>query len=88
MATFLIHKPDDETQVIKLHKDHMTLGRRDDNDIVIDDVFVSRLHIEVEKKSNKYIIKDRKSRYGTFVMATGLWKSSSVMEMKYRSAIQ
>lgn len=67
MATFLIHKPDDETQVIKLHKDHMTLGRRDDNDIVIDDVFVSRRHIEVEKKGNKYIIKDRKSRYGTFV---------------------
>jgi adenylate cyclase len=67
MATFLIHKPDDETQVIKLHKDHMTLGRRDDNDIVIDDVFVSRLHIEVEKKGNEYMIKDRKSRYGTFV---------------------
>lgn len=67
MATFLIHKADDETQVIKLHKDYMTLGRRDDNDIVIDDVFVSRLHIEVEKKGNEYIIKDRKSRYGTFV---------------------
>lgn len=67
MATFLIHKADDETQVVKLDKDHMTLGRRDDNDIVLDDVFVSRLHIEIEKKGNKYTIEDRKSRYGTFV---------------------
>jgi len=67
MATFLIHKPDDETQVIKLEKDHITLGRRDDNDIVLDDVFVSRQHIEIEKKGKAYIIKDRKSRYGTFV---------------------
>ncbi|MCK4250746.1 GAF domain-containing protein [candidate division WOR-3 bacterium] len=67
MATFLIHKPDDETQVIKLEKDHITLGRRDDNDIVLDDVFVSRCHVEVEKKDKHYIIKDRKSRYGTFV---------------------
>ena len=67
MATFLIHKSDDETQVIKLQRDHLTLGRRDDNDIVIDDVFVSRLHIEIEKKGNEYMIKDCKSRYGTFV---------------------
>ncbi|MGB3341819.1 MAG: adenylate/guanylate cyclase domain-containing protein [bacterium] len=67
MATFLIHKPDDETQVVKLDKNHVTVGRRDDNDIVVDDVFVSRLHIEVVKKDNKYTVKDSKSRYGTYV---------------------
>ena len=67
MATFLIHRPDDETQVVKINKEHMTVGRRDDNDIIIDDVFVSRLHIEVEKKGDKYTIKDTKSRYGTYV---------------------
>lgn len=67
MATFLIHKPDDETQVVKLDKNHITVGRRNDNDIIVDDVFVSRLHIEVAKKGNKYIVKDSKSRYGTYV---------------------
>ncbi|HEC77565.1 MAG TPA: FHA domain-containing protein [candidate division WOR-3 bacterium] len=67
MATFLIHKANDETQVIKLKKDYVTLGRRNDNDIVLDDVFVSREHAEVIKKGKKYILKDRKSRYGTFV---------------------
>lgn len=67
MATFLIHKPDDETQIIKLEKETVTLGRKDNNDIIIDDVFVSRQHAEVQKKDKKYIIKDCKSRYGTFV---------------------
>ena len=67
MATFLIHKPDDETQVVRLDKDHMTVGRREDNDIIVDDVFVSRLHIEVAKRGNKYTVKDSKSRYGTYV---------------------
>lgn len=45
----------------------MTVGRRDDNDIIVDDVFVSRLHIEVVKKGNKYTVKDTKSRYGTYI---------------------
>jgi hypothetical protein len=67
MATFLIHKPDDETQVIKLEKDHVSLGRQDDNDVVVDDVFVSRRHAEVEKKLERYMIKDCHSRYGTYV---------------------
>jgi adenylate cyclase len=67
MATFLIHKQDDETQVVKLDKDRMTIGRRDDNDIIIDDVFVSRLHIEVIKKGTRYTVKDSKSRYGTYI---------------------
>lgn len=67
MATFLIHRPDDETQVIKLEKDHVTLGRRDDNDIVVNDVFVSRQHAEVLRKDKYYYVRDRKSRYGTFV---------------------
>lgn len=67
MATFLIHRPDDETQIIKIEKDRFTLGRKEGNDIVLDDVFVSRKHAEVNKKVDKYSIKDCKSRYGTFV---------------------
>ncbi len=67
MATFLIHKSNEETQIIKLDKEFLTLGRLDDNDIVLDDIFVSRRHAEVIKKGEQYIIKDHKSRYGTFV---------------------
>lgn len=67
MATFLIHKSNEETQIIKLDKEFLSLGRLDDNDIVLDDIFVSRRHAEVIKKGEYYIIKDHKSRYGTFV---------------------
>lgn len=67
MATFLIHKSNEETQIIKLEKEFLTVGRRDDNDIILDDIFVSRRHAEVIKKGEQYIIKDHKSRYGTFV---------------------
>ncbi len=67
MATFLIHRSNEETQVVKLDKEFFTLGRREDNDIVLDDIFVSRHHAEVVKKGETYIIKDRKSRYGTYV---------------------
>jgi pSer/pThr/pTyr-binding forkhead associated (FHA) protein len=70
MPTFLIHRPDDETQVIKLKKDTVSIGRRDDNDVVIDDVFVSRHHAELLKKGDHYVIKDCQSRYGTFVNGT------------------
>ncbi|HEX7319205.1 MAG TPA: adenylate/guanylate cyclase domain-containing protein [bacterium] len=84
MATFLIHKPDDETQVIKLDKDKITLGRKDDNDIVIDDVFVSRNHAEVEKKIARYLIRDRKSRYGTFVNGERVTE----LELSYGDEIQ
>src|SRR4030043_888702 len=70
MATFLIHALNDETQVIKLEKKTYTLGRRDDNDIILDDVFVSRNHAEVTFDKGKYRLCDRKSRYGTFVNGT------------------
>jgi len=67
VATFLIHKSNEETQVIKLEKEVLTLGRREDNDIILDDIFVSRRHAEVIRKGEVYIIRDQKSRYGTYV---------------------
>jgi len=84
MATFLIHKLDDETQIIKLEKETVRLGRLQDNDIVLDDVFVSRQHAEVAKKGNRYIIKDCKSRYGTFINGAKITKT----ELNYGDEIQ
>ena len=67
MATFFVHKSDDNTQVVKLEKPRITLGRREDNDIILDDMFVSRNHAQVEKKGVFYYIRDQQSRFGTFV---------------------
>ncbi|UCG92222.1 MAG: FHA domain-containing protein [candidate division WOR-3 bacterium] len=84
MATFLVYKPDDKTETIKLEKETVTLGRREDNDIIFDDVFVSRMHARVEKKGNKYIITDCESRYGTFVNGDKI----SETELSYGDEIQ
>jgi adenylate cyclase len=70
MATFFVHKSDDDTQIVKLEKPRITFGRRADNDIVLDDMFVSRTHAEVEKKGVFHYVRDRQSRYGTFVNGT------------------
>ncbi|MEO0185079.1 MAG: adenylate/guanylate cyclase domain-containing protein [candidate division WOR-3 bacterium] len=84
MATFLIHKSNEETQTIKLEKEFLTLGRREDNDIVLDDIFVSRCHAEVIKKGIYYIIRDHKSRYGTYVNGERI----SEKKLKYGDEIQ
>lgn len=84
MATFLVHKLDGKTESIKLEKETVTLGRREDNDIVFDDVFVSRKHAHVEKKGNRYIITDCKSRYGTFVNGDKIIET----ELNYGDEIQ
>ncbi len=76
MATFLIHAPNDETRVIKLEKKTVTLGRRDDNDIIVDDVFVSRNHAEIVFEKGKYKLRDRQSRYGTFVNGLRITEST------------
>jgi hypothetical protein len=67
MATFFVHKAEDDTQIVKVDKPCITLGRRNDNDIVLEDIFVSRKHAAVEKRGVFYYIRDEQSRYGTFV---------------------
>lgn len=42
-----------------------SLGRSENNDIVFDDVSVSRNHSIIYKKKNKLYIKDLKSKFGT-----------------------
>jgi len=84
MATFLVHRPEEESRVIRLDKSLITVGRRDDNDIVLADMFVSRVHAEIGKKGSRFVIKDRKSRYGTFVNGDRI----SEKELSYGDEIQ
>lgn len=43
------------------------VGRSSDNDIQIEDNFVSRRHLKINRKGNRYFVKDLKSTNGTFV---------------------
>jgi pSer/pThr/pTyr-binding forkhead associated (FHA) protein len=45
----------------------ITIGRALENDLVLDDLRVSRNHAELRAVSEQYVLFDLKSRWGTFV---------------------
>jgi adenylate cyclase len=56
-----------EIQSFDLFKDTLKVGRASDNDIAMKDVFVSRRHLKITKRGDRYLIVDLGSRNGTFV---------------------
>jgi pSer/pThr/pTyr-binding forkhead associated (FHA) protein len=57
-------------QVIKeypLARDSMTMGRQEDNSIVIDNLAVSAYHARIDKVGGEYVLTDLQSTNGTFV---------------------
>ncbi len=52
---------------IPINKSVINLGRRSNNDIVVNDLRVSRLHAQIRKTRNGYMIFDVGSTGGTFV---------------------
>ena len=57
-------------QVIKEYpflKDSITIGRNDDNGIIIDNLAVSSYHAKIDKVGPDYIVTDLQSTNGTFV---------------------
>jgi phosphoserine phosphatase RsbU/P len=57
-------------RVIPLDKPQLTIGRRTENDVRLTGSDVSRDHAEIVAVNGDYILKDRGSRYGTFVNET------------------
>ena len=48
-------------------KDIVTLGRSPKCDIIIDNLGVSRVHSQIERNGDVFILRDMKSNNGTFV---------------------
>lgn len=48
-------------------KDQVTVGRAPDCDVVIDNLGVSRVHAQIERTSDVFVLRDLKSNNGTFV---------------------
>jgi serine phosphatase RsbU (regulator of sigma subunit) len=57
-------------RVIPLDKPQLTIGRRTENDVRLTGSDVSRDHAEIVAANGDYILRDRGSRYGTFVNET------------------
>ena len=56
-----------ENKVIPLIKSTINIGRKEDNDIVISDQRVSRLHAQIRLSQGNYVIFDLNSTSGTFI---------------------
>lgn len=57
----------DGKRVVPLDKAFTTLGRRADNDIIVDDPLVSRRHAQIRCRYGHHVVFDLGSRGGTFV---------------------
>jgi two-component system, NtrC family, sensor kinase len=57
----------DKGRRYEFEKDRIYVGRSPKNDVQITDKSVSRVHLKIVRKENKYFITDLKSRNGTFI---------------------
>lgn len=55
------------TQVVPIRNKVSTIGRKLENDLVIQDSLVSRVHAEIRYEDNQFVIYDLKSTGGTFI---------------------
>lgn len=47
--------------------EHLKLGRKGDNDVVVKDPYISKNHFNIIKDENQYFLEDLKSSNGTFL---------------------
>ena len=67
MPEIMLKSKNKSVQKYQLKKgESITIGRRDDNDIVIDDPSVSGHHAKVDSLGNRFVLIDLKSKNGTF----------------------
>ncbi len=56
-----------DERVVRLQKDDFKIGRLGENDLKINDPFVSRVHAQITRVGNQFRIQDCSSKSGTFV---------------------
>lgn len=66
------------TQVVPLVREKTTLGRKLDNDLVIQDALISRNHANIRYENGKFMIYDMQSTGGTFVNNKRIDKSELI----------
>src|SRR5262249_50189914 len=54
-------------RVVAIDRNPFKIGRRETNDLRLNGTEVSREHAEVALEGERYVLRDRGSRYGTFV---------------------
>jgi serine phosphatase RsbU (regulator of sigma subunit)/pSer/pThr/pTyr-binding forkhead associated (FHA) protein len=54
-------------RIVPISKGHFEIGRRETNDLRLAGSEVSRDHAEIAIEDNRFVLRDRSSRYGTYV---------------------
>jgi pSer/pThr/pTyr-binding forkhead associated (FHA) protein len=67
MAKVILKFKEAVLQEIPLEKEKMTIGRKSDNDIPVDNMSVSGLHAQILREGSSFFIEDLGSLNGTFV---------------------
>lgn len=77
----IIHGPD-KNKSFEVHENKVFIGRSPVNDIQLKDLSISRRHLRVSRRDNKYFIMDLKSTNGTFINGKEIepWKEFEVPE--------
>jgi pSer/pThr/pTyr-binding forkhead associated (FHA) protein len=57
----------DQTWEVQLTQERMTIGRTEDNDIPIPDRFVSSQHASIERRGDRFVIRETQSRNGIWL---------------------
>jgi pSer/pThr/pTyr-binding forkhead associated (FHA) protein len=67
MIRLILKLKEAQIQEFALEKDEIHIGRAKENDIVIDNIAVSRKHAQIQKGTMGYVLKDLNSSNGTFL---------------------
>jgi len=67
MAKFILQFNGIKLKEIPINKESITIGRKGNNDIIIDNLAISRHHARLVQKEDKFILEDLNSFNGTFI---------------------
>ena len=67
MDVSVVMKKEKRTQHFDIDSDIVTIGRSPENDIQICDKYISREHLRIRQKGDRYFVRDLGSEHGTFV---------------------
>ena len=67
MRSFKVFDPTGAIRIVPIEDDRFTIGRSHGNSLSMSSAEISRLHAEIVKEENHYILRDLGSRAGTFV---------------------
>ncbi|MFC1869325.1 FHA domain-containing protein [Thermodesulfobacteriota bacterium] len=67
MTKLFIFSGSDKEQCFDFKGSSIYVGRSPDNDIQVVDITISRRHLKIFKKGDKYFVKDLRSRNGTYI---------------------